>query len=59
MTKQQELELDAVKMMRSIRDELSRKLKHMPHEEQRRYIQEQLSKPETDQDGMPLRRSSL
>jgi hypothetical protein len=35
-------DLDAVKRMREIRDGLSRKLMNMTHEEQRRYVEEQL-----------------
>jgi len=35
-------DFDAVKMMRDIRDGLSRKLMTMSHEEQDRYIKEQL-----------------
>lgn len=40
--------LDAVRMMREIRNDLSRKLMKMSHEEQGRYIKEQL---ETEIDG--------
>lgn len=35
-------EFDAVKMMREIRDELSRELVTMNHEEQRAYLDDQL-----------------
>lgn len=42
MTKNNQPGLDAVKMMRAIRDELSRKLMKMSHEEQRRHIKEQM-----------------
>ena len=35
-------DFDAVKIMRAIRDDLSRKLMTMSHEEQDRYIKEQL-----------------
>lgn len=42
MSQNKQQGLAAVKMMRAIRDELSRKLMKMSHEEQRRYIKEQL-----------------
>ncbi len=35
-------EFDAVKMMREIRDELSKKFMNMTFKEQKKYIQEQL-----------------
>ena len=35
-------DLDAVKMMREIRDELSRELQGMSHSEQERFLKEQL-----------------
>jgi hypothetical protein len=57
MNKGQQGNLDAVEMMRSIRDELSRKLKDMTHEEQRRYIKEQLASPEADQKKESRQRS--
>jgi hypothetical protein len=41
-----EKEFDAVKMMRKIRDKLSKKLENMNYEEQKRYIRERI-KPET------------
>lgn len=51
--------LDAVAMMRQIRDELSRKLMTMSHEEQQRYIQERLAARITDDEPKPRRRSSV
>jgi hypothetical protein len=59
MNKGQQGNLDAVEMMRSIRDELSRKLKDMTHEEQRQYIKEQLASPEADQIEEPRQRSTV
>lgn len=47
MNKGQAREIHAVEMMRSIRDELSRKLQDMTHEEQREFIKEQLARPKT------------
>ena len=49
MRKGQPGDLDAVEMMRSIRDDLSRKLKIMTHEEQRQYIKEQLAGSEAQE----------
>lgn len=51
--------LDAVAMMRQIRDDLSRKLMTMSHEEQQRYIQERLAGKVTDDEPEPRRRSSV
>jgi hypothetical protein len=51
--------LDAVAMMRQIRDELSRKLMTMSHEEQQRYIQERLAGKITHDEPKPRRRSSV
>jgi len=51
--------LDAVAMMRQIRDDLSRKLMSMSHEEQKRYIQERLAGKITDDEPKPRRRSSV
>lgn len=59
MNKGQQGNLDAVAMMRSIRDELSRKLKNMTHEEQRQYIKEQLASSEADQNEEPRQRSTV
>lgn len=42
MAKSRGSEVHAVEMMRDIRDDLSRKLMGMSHEEQSRYISEQL-----------------
>lgn len=60
MNEGQQDNLDAVEMMRSIRDELSRKLNDMTHEEQRQYIKEQLARAssETDQKAEPRKRST-
>jgi len=51
--------LDAVAMMRQIRDDLSRKLMTMSHEEQQRYIQERLAGKITDDRPKPRGRSSI
>lgn len=40
---------DSVKMMRTIRDELSKKFGKMSFEEQKKYINEQLKKLKTSQ----------
>lgn len=58
MSQDNEKDLDAVKMMREIRDGLSRKLMQMTHEEQRRYIQEQLAIDISDHKEQPHRRST-
>jgi len=50
MSKERQGNLDSVEMMRSIRDELSRELEDMTHEEQRRFVEEQLASSETDED---------
>ena len=50
MSKAKQKELDAVQMMREIRDDLSRKLSTMTHEEQSQYIQEQLAHPAASED---------
>ncbi len=50
--------LDAIAMMRQIRDDLSRKLMTMTHEEQQRYIQERLAGKVTADEPTPRRRSS-
>jgi len=59
MNKGQHGSLDAVRMMRSIRDELSRKLKDMTHEEQRQYIKEQLASSETHENEESRQRSTV
>lgn len=41
-----EKKFDAVKMMREIRDKLSKEFRNMSYEEQKRYIKERI-KPET------------
>ena len=41
-----EKKFDAVKMMREIRDKLSRKFMNLSYDEQKRYIRERI-KPET------------
>jgi hypothetical protein len=46
-------------MMRAIRDGLSRKLKDMTHEEQRKYLQDQLASLEEDRSQKPLKRSAV
>ncbi len=51
-------DLDAVEMMRSIRVGLSGKFKDMGHEEQRKYIQEQLVSSEDDRSEKPRKRSA-
>lgn len=48
-----------MKMMREIRDDLSRKLMTMSHEEQRRYIKEQLEAEPGQQQQKPRHRSTL
>lgn len=42
MTERAEKDFDAVRMMRKIRDDLSRKLVGLSHEEQQAYVREQL-----------------
>lgn len=42
MRKSKQQDIDAVKMIREIRDDLSRKLRNMSHGEQHRFIKEQL-----------------
>ena len=59
MRKGQPGDLDAVEMMRSIRDDLSRKLKIMTHEEQRQYIKEQLAGSEAHQNEEHRQRSTV
>lgn len=59
MNRDQQGNIDAVAMMRSIRDELSRKLKDMTHEDQRQYIKEQLASSEPDQIEEPRQRSTV
>ena len=59
MNKERSGNLDAVEMMRSIRDELSRKLKDMTHEEQRRFIEEQLASSQTNEDDETRQRSTV
>ena len=59
MSKTKQKDFDAVKMMRDIRDDLSRKLMTMTHEEQQRYIKEQLG-VEPDQPAQePRHRSTV
>jgi hypothetical protein len=45
-------------MMRRIRDDLSRTLMTLSHEEQRRYLQERLAGKITDGEPRPRRRTS-
>ena len=42
--KKKEKDFDAVKMMREIRDKISREIMHMTHEEQLAYIRARLNK---------------
>lgn len=59
MSKKKQKDFDAVKMMRGIRDDLSRKLMTMSHEEQRRYIKEQLESAPGRQEQEPRHRSTV
>ena len=43
-TRKKEKKFDAVKMMREIRDQLSREIMHMTHEEEIAYIKKLLAK---------------
>ncbi|MCB1036071.1 MAG: hypothetical protein KDD47_19775 [Acidobacteria bacterium] len=52
-------DLDAVAMMRQIRDDLSRKLMTMSHEEQRRYVQDRLAGKIRDEETQPRQRSNV
>lgn len=45
MTERRAREVKAVEMMRAIRDELSRKLQGMTHDEQREFMKAQLARP--------------
>jgi hypothetical protein len=51
-------DFDAVKMMREIRDPLSRKLMNMSHEEQRQYIEEQLERQGDEEQDEARQRST-
>ena len=59
MSKKRQKDFDAVKMMREIRNDLSRKLMTMSHEEQRRYIKEQLEAEPGQQEEEPRHRSTV
>ena len=59
MGKTKNKNLDAVAMMRQIRDDLSRKLTSMTHEEQQRYIKGKLAGTITDEEPKPRQRSSV
>jgi hypothetical protein len=59
MSKKRQKDFDAVKMMRKIRDDLSRKLMTMSHEEQQRYIKEQLGAEPGQQEQEPRHRSTV
>jgi hypothetical protein len=59
MSQKKQKDFDAVKMMREIRDDLSRKLMNMSHEEQHRYIREQLEAEAGHQQEEPLHRSTV
>jgi hypothetical protein len=43
-TEKKEKKFDAVKMMREIRDQLSREIMHMTHEEEKAYLKKLLAK---------------
>lgn len=59
MSKKKQKDFDAVKMMREIRDDLSRKLMTMSHEEQRRYIKKELEAEPGHQEQEPRHRSTV
>ncbi len=59
MSKKKQKDFDAVKMMRDIRDELSRKLMTMSHEEQQRYIEKELEGEPGQQEQEPRHRSTV
>lgn len=59
MSQNRQQGLDAVKMMRTIRDDLSRKLMKMSHEEQRRYVKEQLEAEGRVPEEEPRQRSTV
>lgn len=46
-TKKKEKAFDAVKMMRKIRDQLSREIMNMTHEEEKAYLKKLLAKKPT------------
>lgn len=50
MSRRRDDVLNAVEMMRSIRDELSQRLKDMTHDQQRQFITEQLAETRTGHD---------
>jgi len=58
MAERTEKDFDAVRMMREIRDDLSRKLVGLSHEEQQAYVREQLrsgGKPEGGRESLRKR----
>lgn len=59
MSMKKQKEFDAVKMMREIRDDLSGKLRTMSHEEQHRYIKEQLEAEHKEQEEEAGHRSTV
>lgn len=59
MSQKKQKDFDAVKMTREIRDELSRKLMTMSHEEQRRYLKEQLEVEPGQQEHEPRHRATV
>lgn len=59
MSKKKQKDFDAVNMMREIRDDLSRKLMTMSHEEQQRYIKEQLGGEPGHHEQEPRHRSTV
>jgi len=58
MNENRKKDFDAVGMMREIRDDLSQKLMNMSHEEQRRYVAEQLEDHDSEKRSPPQRRST-
>jgi hypothetical protein len=53
MTERAEEDFDAVRMMREIRDDLSRKLVGLSHEEQQAYVREQLGSESREEGDRP------
>lgn len=59
MTRTKDDTPDGIAMMRKIRNNLSRKLMTLTHQEQQRYIQGRLAEKSTDHESKPRRRSRL
>lgn len=59
MDKPKDTNVDAVAMMRQIRDRLGLKLMSMTHDEQQRYIEEKLAGKIIDEEASPRQRSSV